>query len=199
MIRITAILEQDADGTVHLPLDLRNSRVRVTATLEADFQESERASREAALAALKRLRERGTFREIFPPSRPARGQRPFPCARENPRHKDRVERLEPEKGFSTGFTGWTGLPERPLQACGAGMCPCAAYPLSIPPENPVRPARIFQPPDAMRRASGGRQALLASGCDLADDGRCFNRRAWWAAAPRRASDTRTRAEGSGIV
>jgi hypothetical protein len=75
MSTITAILEPDADGTVHLPvpLDLRNSKVRVTATLEADVQESERASGEtalaalAALAALKRLRERGTFREIADP------------------------------------------------------------------------------------------------------------------------------------
>ena len=66
MSTITAILEPDADGTVHLPLplDLRYSKVRVTATLEIA---SERPSREAALAALRRLREMGTFKDITDP------------------------------------------------------------------------------------------------------------------------------------
>jgi hypothetical protein len=37
MTTITAILEADADGSVHLPLppELRHSKVQVTATLEA--------------------------------------------------------------------------------------------------------------------------------------------------------------------
>jgi hypothetical protein len=83
MCTITAILEPNADGTVHLPLpsDLRNSRVRVTATLEADIPESEQPSREMALAALKRLRERGTFRGIADPvawQREIRSDRPLP-------------------------------------------------------------------------------------------------------------------------
>ncbi len=83
MSTITAILEPDADGTVHLPvpLDLRNSKVRVTATLEADVQESDRPSSETAMAALKRLRERGTFREIADPvawQREIRRDRPLP-------------------------------------------------------------------------------------------------------------------------
>jgi hypothetical protein len=69
MSTITAILEPDADGTLHLPLplDLRYSKVHVTATLEAAVQKSERPTREAALAALKRLRARGTFQEISDP------------------------------------------------------------------------------------------------------------------------------------
>jgi len=71
MNTITAILEPDADGTVHLPLplDLRHSRVRVTATLEADDgrKTDPLSGREAAMAALKRLRARGTFREIIDP------------------------------------------------------------------------------------------------------------------------------------
>jgi hypothetical protein len=82
---ITAILEPDADGTLHLPLplDLRKSRVRVTATLEADDvgQSNEGSTREAAIAALKRLRARGTFREISDPvawQREIRRDRPLP-------------------------------------------------------------------------------------------------------------------------
>jgi len=69
MSTITAILEPDADGTLHLPLplDLRNSKVRVTATLEVAADEGERPSREAALAALRRLRQMGTFKEIADP------------------------------------------------------------------------------------------------------------------------------------
>ena len=37
MSTITAILEADADGTLHLPLpaDLRKSKVKVTATIQA--------------------------------------------------------------------------------------------------------------------------------------------------------------------
>ena len=37
MSKITAILEADEDGTLHLPVppELRNAKVRVTATLEA--------------------------------------------------------------------------------------------------------------------------------------------------------------------
>ena len=83
MSTITAILEPDADGTVHLPLplDLRNSRVRVTATLEVASDRDERPSRETALAALRRLRAMGTFKEITDPvawQREIRKDRPLP-------------------------------------------------------------------------------------------------------------------------
>ncbi len=83
MSTITAILEADADGTVHLPLpaELRNSKLKVTATIEAASEESERPTREAALAALKRLREMGTFKEITDPvawQREIRKDRPMP-------------------------------------------------------------------------------------------------------------------------
>ncbi len=69
MCTITAILEPDADGTVHLPLPLglRKSKVRVTATLEADTPANDPLLHDAAVAALKRLRARGTFREITDP------------------------------------------------------------------------------------------------------------------------------------
>jgi hypothetical protein len=84
---ITAILEPDADGTVHLPLpsELRNSRVRVTATLEAASDQDLPPSREAVLAALGRLRARGTFRQITDPvawQREIRKDRPLPGRRE---------------------------------------------------------------------------------------------------------------------
>jgi len=69
MSTITAILEPDADGTLHLPLpwDLRSSKVRVTATLEADVEKSERPTRSDALAALRHLQQQGTFRKIADP------------------------------------------------------------------------------------------------------------------------------------
>jgi hypothetical protein len=64
-----AILEADADGTLHLPLpvELRKSRLRVTATLQAVRDSSERPTKEDALAALQKLRELGTFKEITDP------------------------------------------------------------------------------------------------------------------------------------
>ena len=68
MSTVTAILEPDADGSLHLPLpkELRRGKLKVTATLEpAETQPDEaEAKMEAALAALGRLRELGTFREI---------------------------------------------------------------------------------------------------------------------------------------
>ncbi len=75
MSTITAILEADADGTLHLPLpaELRHSKVKVTATLEAspgnacgeaaDWP----ARRETALVALRRIHERGGIRSILDP------------------------------------------------------------------------------------------------------------------------------------
>jgi hypothetical protein len=80
---ITAILEADADGTLHLPLpaELRKSRLKVTATIEAATGQGERPARETALAALKRLRVRGTFQTITDPvawQREIRQDRPLP-------------------------------------------------------------------------------------------------------------------------
>lgn len=83
MSTITAILEPDADGTLHLPLpvELREGKVKVTATIERAVEESEEARREAALAALLRLQARGTFGEIKDPGewqREIRRDRPIP-------------------------------------------------------------------------------------------------------------------------
>lgn len=66
MSTITAILKPDADGTLHLPLpaEFREGEVKVTATIERVPEDGGRAAREAAVAALKRLRERGTFRGV---------------------------------------------------------------------------------------------------------------------------------------
>jgi hypothetical protein len=83
MNTITAVLEPDVDGTVHLPLPLgfRNCRVRVTATLDRVEKQKEPVSREDVLVALTRLRERGTFRNISDPvawQRQIRRDRPQP-------------------------------------------------------------------------------------------------------------------------
>lgn len=83
MSTITAILDADADGTLHLPLpvELRQSRLKVTATIEAASGKNERPARAAALAALKRLRARGTFQGITDPvawQREIRQDRPLP-------------------------------------------------------------------------------------------------------------------------
>lgn len=75
MSTITAILEPDADGTLHLPLpeSLRHGKVEITATIRATNETKppetaeQLARRKEALEALKRLRERGTFREITDP------------------------------------------------------------------------------------------------------------------------------------
>jgi hypothetical protein len=69
MDTITAILEPDADGTWHLPLpiELRKSKLRVTATLQAVRDSNESPSQEDALAALRKLRELGTFKDLTDP------------------------------------------------------------------------------------------------------------------------------------
>jgi hypothetical protein len=82
MSKITAILEADEDGTLHLPLppELRNSKVRVTATLEAE-PEPETKERRTPLEALKELRKLGTFKGIDDPvawQRAQRRDRPLP-------------------------------------------------------------------------------------------------------------------------
>jgi len=74
MSTITAILEADADGTLHLPLpaELRHGKVEVTATLKAVNGRSftalwptpEMVARRKT--ALKELRELGGLREVIP-------------------------------------------------------------------------------------------------------------------------------------
>ena len=68
MSTVTAILEPDADGTLHLPLpaDAPRGKIKVTATLEAQEEDwPERRAR--ALAALERLAARGGIRSIPDP------------------------------------------------------------------------------------------------------------------------------------
>lgn len=73
MSTITAILEPDADGTLHLPLpaELRRGRVKVDAKLEAasvegcDVAESERQGR--LLAVMEQIRTRNPFKDIADP------------------------------------------------------------------------------------------------------------------------------------
>lgn len=83
MSTISAILEPDTDGTIHLPVpvEMRQSKVRVTATLEVASTATERPTREAAVAALRQLRAMGTFKEIADPvawQREMRQDRPLP-------------------------------------------------------------------------------------------------------------------------
>ena len=83
MSTITAILEPDADGTVHLPVpqNLRCGKVKVIATLESEPATSDRPTQETALAALRQLREMGTFKKITDPvawQREIRKDRPLP-------------------------------------------------------------------------------------------------------------------------
>ena len=82
MSTITAILEADADGTLHLPLpeELRKSKVKVTATLEA-APEAAAVKKGTPLEALKELRKLGAFKEITDPvawQREQRKERPLP-------------------------------------------------------------------------------------------------------------------------
>ena len=58
-----------ADGTLHLPLpvELRTARLKVTAIIQDVRDPGERPTKEDALAALRKLRELGTFKEITDP------------------------------------------------------------------------------------------------------------------------------------
>lgn len=81
MSTITAILEADTDGTLHLPVpqNLRRGKVKVVATLQSE--PCERPTRETALAALRQLRKLGTFKKITDPvawQREIRKDRPLP-------------------------------------------------------------------------------------------------------------------------
>jgi hypothetical protein len=85
MSTITAILEPDVDGTLHLPIpaEMRSSKVKVTATLESVgglvvASDSEIKKR---LEALEQLRKLNPFREIADPvawQREIRKDRPLP-------------------------------------------------------------------------------------------------------------------------
>lgn len=70
MSTITAILEPDPDGTLHLPLppNMPVGKVKVTATVESLTPEADWAvRRERARAALQRLVERGGIEGISDP------------------------------------------------------------------------------------------------------------------------------------
>jgi len=66
MSTITAVLDADPDGTLHLPLpaELRSSKVKVTATLESV---SSRPSQPEVIEALRTLSRLGTFGDIEDP------------------------------------------------------------------------------------------------------------------------------------
>ncbi|MFM8719812.1 MAG: hypothetical protein ACKOKC_16060 [Chthoniobacterales bacterium] len=66
MSTITAVLEPDLDGTLHLPVpaEMRSTKIKVTATLESI---AERPSQAEAMAALQALSRLGTFRHIKDP------------------------------------------------------------------------------------------------------------------------------------
>ena len=91
MCTITAILEPDADGTLHLPLpaELRHGKVKVTATIEPSVEAPtpalatpDRKMAGTPLDALKELRKRGGLRHIIPDpvawQREQRLERPLP-------------------------------------------------------------------------------------------------------------------------
>lgn len=87
MSTITAILEAEADGTLHLPVpqNLRYGKVKVVATLQAE-QETAGPRAEAKpgtpLEALKELRKLGGLRHVIPDpvawQREQRKERPLP-------------------------------------------------------------------------------------------------------------------------
>jgi hypothetical protein len=71
MSTITAILEADADGTLHLPLpaELRGGKIRVEAKMEAveksDVSEEQRKAE--LLEIMERIRARNPFKDITDP------------------------------------------------------------------------------------------------------------------------------------
>ena len=71
MSTITAILEADADGTLHLPLpaELRGGKIRVEAKMEAveksDVSEEQRKAE--LLEIMERIAQRNPFKDITDP------------------------------------------------------------------------------------------------------------------------------------
>jgi hypothetical protein len=86
MNTITAILEPDADGTLHLPLppELRHGKVKVEAKLEPAPGGDETSKQPAGtvLDAFKELRKIGGLRDVIPDAvawqREQRKDRPLP-------------------------------------------------------------------------------------------------------------------------
>jgi hypothetical protein len=87
MNTITAILEADVDGTLHLPVpqNLRLGKVKVVATLESEKEldlPSKMAKPGTPLEALKELRKLGGLRHVIPDpvawQREQRKERPLP-------------------------------------------------------------------------------------------------------------------------
>jgi len=87
MSTITAILEVDADGTLHLPVpqNLRTGKVKVVAILESELESSAPTRDVKAttpLAALKELRKLGGLSHVIPDpaawQREQREERPLP-------------------------------------------------------------------------------------------------------------------------
>lgn len=82
MSTITAILEADEDGTLHLPIpaELKGAKLEVIATI-TPLADVLRSTPEQMIAALNKLHELGTFREIADPvawQREIRKDRPLP-------------------------------------------------------------------------------------------------------------------------
>ncbi len=71
MSTITAILEPDAHGTLHLllPAELRHGKVRVEATVEAvkTLAMSEQQRKRELLEIMERIRARNPFKDIADP------------------------------------------------------------------------------------------------------------------------------------
>lgn len=67
MSTITAILEADEDGTIHLPLppSLRQGKIRVVAILESESETSVPKVK-TPLEALKQLRDAGGLHHVIP-------------------------------------------------------------------------------------------------------------------------------------
>jgi hypothetical protein len=87
MSTITAILEADADGTLHLPVpqNLRHGKVKVVATLETESETVASGGETkpgTPLQALKELRKLGGLRHVIPDpvawQREQRKERPLP-------------------------------------------------------------------------------------------------------------------------
>ena len=82
MSTITAILEADEDGTLHLPIpaELMGTKLSVTATI-IPINEKQESTRDAAAAALRYLSKAKTFAGITDPvawQREIRKDRPLP-------------------------------------------------------------------------------------------------------------------------
>lgn len=84
MSTITAILEPQADGTLHLPLPtgLWGGRVRVVASLTVEAESPIKAAKETPLQALKELRKLGGLCHVIPDplawQKQQRQERPLP-------------------------------------------------------------------------------------------------------------------------